>query len=229
MARGYDNYVLNQELLLDLQVSEGTGANVQDWAKPHHVCTLTGAPTWAAMGNDLPYLDFVAATTDHIISLVGVTADLNFTTGDFSCGVWIRPDFGGEREFFTRGAAATDGWGFYYQATTNALMFYTAQAAATQFTIGSTDDVVTGVWSFVGVTRSGATARLYVNGVETTTTYATHVNPLTSARNLYIGCTDAVGAGWYDGDMWRPRIWGRLLTASEMASIFLSEHHLLGL
>ena len=229
MARGYDNYVLNQELLLDLQVSEGIGTNVQDWAKPHHVCTLTGAPTWAALGNGLAYLDFVSATPDYILSAAGATADLNFTSGDFSGAVWIRPDVGGERELFSRGLASTDGWGFYYQSATNALIFHTSQAAAMQSTIGRTGDVTVSVWQLASFSRDGATARVYLNGVETTTTYATHIDPLTSARGLYIGTTDAAAAGWYDGDMWRPRLWGRCLTAAEMASIFMAEHHLMGL
>ena len=229
MARGYDNYVLNSQLLLDLQYREGTGTNTQDWAKPHHVCTLTGVPTWAALGNDLAYLDFVAANPDYVLSLAGVTADLNFTTGDFSGVAWIRPDVGGEREIFTRGVPSTDGWGFYYQATTNALIFYTNQAAAMQSTIGTTGDVVTGIWQLVGFTRDGAAAHVYVNGTETTATYATHVDPLTSARNLYIGTTNGAGAGWYDGDMYRPRIWSRCLSAAEMHSLFMVEHQLLGL
>jgi hypothetical protein len=229
MARGYDNYIVNQELLLDLQFSEGTGTNVQDWAKPHHVCALAGTPpSWAALGNDLPYLDFDStAPRDYIISVAGVTGDLNFTTGDFSCAVWIRPDAGGNRYLFARGFVNTDGWVFFYD-TDEALTFGTYQAAAEQYTTGATNDVTLSVWSLIGVTRSGATARVYVDGVETTVTYGTHVDPLTSARNLYIGSTDAVGAGWYDGDIWRPRIWGKQLSTVEMRAVFESERHLFG-
>ena len=227
MARGYDNYTLNTQLLLDLQYREGTGANTQDWAKPHHVCTLTGAPTWAALANDLAYLDFVMGTTDHIISLAGVTADLNFTTSDFSAVAWIRPDAGGNRYVFCRGVPNVDGWGFYYNAN-DAVSFWTSQAV-TQYTTGTTDEIVVGVWHLVGFTRDGASACVYVNGENSTTVYGTHIDPLTSARNLYVGTTDAVGAGWYDGDMWRPRIWDRSLSAAEMHSIFMVEHHLVGL
>lgn len=229
MARGYDNIRTNMELLLDLQVRRGTGVLPQDYAKPHHVCTMTGTPpTWAQLGNDLTFVDFDStAPRDHIISLAGVTGDLNFTTGDFSCAVWIRPDAGGNRYLFARGFVDTDGWTFFYD-TNEALVFGTYQAAASQYTTGATNDVVLSIWSLIGVTRSGATARVYVNGVETTTDYGTHVDPLTSARNLYIGSTDAVGAGWYDGDIWRPRIWGKQLSAVEMKAVFESERHLFG-
>lgn len=227
MTRGYDNIRHNMNLLLDLQVRKGTGTLPQDYAKPHHVCTMVGAPTWAQLGNGLTYVDFVTATTDHIISVAGVTGDLNFTTGDFSCAVWIRPDIGGNRYLFVRGFIDADGWVFFYN-TSEALVFGTYQFGAAQYTTGTADDVAVNTWVLAGMTRSGAMARIYVNGVETTSSYGTHVDPLTSARNLYIGCTDAVGAGWYDGDMWRPRIWARQLSEVGMRAVFESERHLFG-
>lgn len=224
---GYDNLNTNMEMLLDLRVSEGVGANTQDWAKPHHVCALVGAPTWANLDNDLPYLDFDAANPDYILSLQAATADLNFTTGDFSLAVWIRPDLGGNRFLFQRGLTTNDGYGFLYDVN-EALTFATNQAAAAQFTVSRAAAVVVGTWTLAAVTRSGAVAEIYVNGIRNVAVAGTHIDPLTAARNLYIGVNDGAGAGWYDGDLWRPRIWGRELSAAEMLAIFEHERDLFG-
>lgn len=224
---GYDNLNTNMEMLFDLRAVEGTGTNTQDWAKAHHVSTLTGAPTWADLDNGLTYLDFVAGNPDYILSLQAATADLNFTTGDFSLAAWIRADLGGNRFLFQRGLTQNDGYGFLYN-TDEALQFSTNQAAAAQHTISAAASVVVGTWVLAAVSRSGAVADIYVNGVRNVTTVGTHVDPLTAARNLYIGVNNGAVAGWYDGDMWRPRIWGRALPAAEMLAVFEAERDLLG-
>ncbi len=228
MTVGYDSLNVNQELLLDLQLRESTGTNTQDFAKPHHVCTLVGTPTWQNLDNGLPYLDYVSGNPDYIRSLQAATTDLDFTSGDFSMGVWINPDALGNRNMFTRGVASTDGWDFYLW-TNGAMVFNTNQAAARQSTFGTAADVAIGTWVFVSASRSGASARIYTNGIDTTSAPAVHINPLTANRNLYIGVNNLAGAAWYDGDMWRPRIWERQLAQAEMLQIFQMERHLFGI
>lgn len=223
----YDTLQTNQEMLLDLRLLDGTGATTQDWAKPHHVCALTGAPTWQSLDNDLGYLDFVPGNPDYILSLQAATVDLDFTAGDFSVMAWIRPDALGNRDIFCRGVTLTDGWSFWL-STGGEMYLTTSQAGVDQHTLGAAGDVVISTWVLVGATRTGATARIYTNGQETTATHATHINPLTANRNLYVGTTNLAAAGWYDGDMWRPRIWGRLLTATEMLAVFEFERGLFG-
>ena len=65
--------------------------------------------------------------------------------------------------------------------------------------------------------------------LERTTTYATHINPDTSAaQNFYIGCTNAVGAGWMVGYLWRPRILSRATTGAEHLAVYEIERGLFG-
>lgn len=222
---GYDKMATNFQMLLDLRLAEGVGVNTQDWAKAHHLCTLVGTPTWQALANDLGYLDFVPGNPDYVRSLQAATADLDFTTGDFSLAAWIRPDALGNRNIFARGLTLTDGWQFWLNAN-GAMVLTTSQAAVDQHTTGSNGDVVVGTWVLVGCTRSGAACQIYTNGVDTTGTPAVHIDPLTAARNLYIGVNNLAGAGWYDGDMWRPRILGRQLSAAEMLTVFERERDL---
>ena len=155
------------------------------------------------------------------------TTEFDFTTDDFSLAVWIKTDALGWRHLLTRGDFETDGW-YFEIGTQGEMRFRTNQAGVVQTTIGTVGDVVTGTWQLISVTRSGAAARIFTNGIDTTATPATHINPLTANRNLYIGVNNLAGAGYYDGDMWRPRIWGRQLSAAEMLQIFETERYLFG-
>lgn len=224
---GYDNLDVNLEMLLDLRLLEGTGINTQDWAKPHHTSTLVGTPTWQDLDNDLTYLDFVSGNPDYIRGLQAATTDLDFTSGAFSLLAWIRPDALGNRNFFTRGVNVTDGW-FMWMDVNGAINVTTNQAAVSQNTVGGVADAIIGTWTLIGCTRSGASVRTFSNGLDTTETPATHINPLTANRNLYIGVNDLAGAAWYDGDMWRPRIVGRQMSAAEMLTVFERERFLFG-
>jgi hypothetical protein len=226
--RGYDNPRFNHELLLDLQLKEGTGTLTQDWAKGHTAPnTLVGTPAWTPLANELMVLDFdPGPPRDYIIILAADSLDLDFTTGDFSGAAWFYPHAYGNRYIFNHGAT-TEGWDFYIVAATGEMRFTTWQAAASQHSDGQ--PLTLNTWQLVGFTRDGAVARVYTNGQDVTAVFGTHVDPATAAaNNFYIGCTDLVGAGWLDGYLWRPRIWGRALTAAEMLAIYELERGLLG-
>lgn len=227
MSRGYDNPRFNHEMMLDLQFCESTGTTTQDWSKAHQEPnTLTGVPTWTNAANDLTYLNFDStAPREYIITLAAASTDLNFTSGAFSGAVWYYPTAGGNRYVYCKGTATT-GWVFYLN-TANRMSFGTRQAAVNQFTTGNV--LTLNAWQFTGFTRAGAVARIYTDGREVMDASATHIDPDSSAaQNFYIGCTDVVGAGWMDGNLWRPRIWGRALTAAEMLAMYEIERHLFG-
>ena len=227
MPRGYDNIWLNSQLLLDLLFREAQGALYHDFAKPHHVVTGEGGvPFWSVLASDLNVLSFNAGGPDYAQITNAASLDLDFTTEDFSLAVWIDPDLTGNRFLFARGLTNQDGWTFHYN-TNEALVFSTIQAGVDQVTVGTTDEIVVGTWCLAGVTRIGADARIYLNGRNSTTTYGTHIDPDTSARLFYLGRSDG-GAGAYDGDMWRPRIWERGLPADEHLSIFERERGYFG-
>ncbi len=222
---GYDN--LNPTALMDLQLREGTGTVLADWAKGYRTKPIHSA-AWAFLANDLSHLVFDAAGPDNIISLAADSTDLAFTSGAFSGAVWICPDAYGNRYFMQKGAAET-GWAFWVTSTSPYLVFTTEQAGPTyQSTLGGANLVLSS-WQLIGFTRNGAAGKIYLNGRDVTVTAATHVNPVDStAGDFYIGTTVGGGAGFYDGLMWRPRIWGRTLAASEMLAIYESQRSLFG-
>ncbi len=227
MARGYDNIWLNAQLLLDLQFREAQGALYHDYAKPHHVVTGEGGiPFWTVLASDLNVLSFNAGGPDYAQITNAASGDLDFTTEDFSLAMWIDPDLGGNRYLFNRGLTLQDGWRFFYD-TNEALTLGTTTGVTDYFTQSGDDAVVVGEWAFVGCSRDGTDVRIYKNGRDVTAVYVAHGDPDTSARNFYIGRSDA-GAGPYDGDMWRPRIWERAVPADEWLSIFEMERGYFG-
>lgn len=229
MTIGYDNYRPNQDAVLDLQLREGTGTLAHDFSKTHVAgATLTGAPVWTFLGNGLNYLEFDPANPDNIIVLAAASTALNFTSGAFSGAVWIYPNAYGNRWLLHKGAAGT-GWGFWISATSPYLQFTTEQAGPTYQTTSGGANLALNAWQFVAFTRSGATGRVYLNGVDVTSTPVTHVNPVTAAAgDFYIGTTVGGGAGWYDGSMWRPRVWSRALAASDIAALYQREREWVG-
>jgi hypothetical protein len=228
MARGYDNGKVEQGCLLDLRFVEGTGGigvRTHDWAKPHHLVTLVTAVTWTAAPSGLTVLDF-NGTSDRLICLAAASADLAFTSGDFSGVVWVCPDAVGNRYFMMKGAAGT-GWAFWLSGVTPFLCFTTEQAGPVYQTTVGGGQFVTSAWQLVGFSRSGVAARLYLNGLDCTSGPATHIDPASAAAGDFsIGSTVGGGAGWINGDMSRPRLWGCELTLDEHWAIFERERHL---
>ena len=226
---GYDNLLVNQELVLDLPFREGTGTITADYSKVYaNAPTLTGAPTWSFLGSDLNYLEFVPGNPDRIVILAADSTALNFTSGDFSGAVWISPHAYGNRYMMHKGAAGT-GWGFWLDSASPYIVFTTEQAGPAYQSTDGCADLALNAWQLVGFTRDGAAGRVYLNGRDKTVTPATHVNPVSAAAgDFYIGTTVGGGAGWYDGYMWRPRVWKRALSAAEMLAIYEAERGLLG-
>ena len=140
---GYDGIPINEDILLDLQFSEGAGLIVRDQAKPHHEDVDQNDPgggsfTWAraltehgrgfGRGFDWGFdakigigcLDFAAVgggPGDGVyLNFPAVDcADLNFTSGDYSVGGWINWDSTGAFSEIIIGRYGTDldGWDLY--------------------------------------------------------------------------------------------------------------------
>lgn len=223
----YDLLLWNRRLLLDLQTREFVGTLTYDHSRAHHIMTLHGTPAWRQNANDLNYLDFDAGNPDFIDCPAVATADLDFTSGDFSLACWVAYGGVGFRYLMARGLTDTDGWEWAI-TTDNELWLRTSQAAAHQDTTSAEDVVPLTTWTFLATVRDGASVVHYVNGVQSLGTAGTHVNPLTANRELHVGINDAEAAGFYDGGLWRPRIWSGALSLAQIQSIYRLERGMLG-
>lgn len=229
MSRGFDKEAINSQLLFGLTLEEMIGGNlavIHDRAKPHHTCTLHGATIgWGSLASGIPYLDLTAITPDWVDCPAADTADLNFIAGDFSLIAWINIDsLAIFRQVLMRGssanAAADGGWDFYIRDT-GALRIATWQAWGVEQTSATPAAVITtGIWYLIGATRSGASIRLYVNGLDLTSIIGVHVNPASVNLKLHIGIDNVEVNNPLDGKLALPRIWGRKLSAEEMHEIW---------
>jgi len=183
-SKKYDD-LLYRGCLLDLQMKEGSGVKTQDWAKPHHKTRLINTPTWTDIdGLNLIELD---GALEFIQSYSGDTADLDFVADDFGIMSFVYFDAIGSREsILTRGQEDVDGYAVYKDAN-DAIVFETYQAGATQITKTGNSAVSAITWYHIMITRSGASVRIYINGVDKTSTVGTHINPTTATRELKIG------------------------------------------
>lgn len=242
----YDKKSVYHNLLLALPFREATGLITRDRATPHHQdVDLVGAPSWVSLANGLGVLDFNAAAVSHYLECLAVnTADLNFTTGDYSIAVWVNHKDTGHFQpkiVVGRYGVDLDGWEIYLE--TNAILgvhylehrHHHASHAPTLrtgcYSTGWTPD--TG-WALIGITRhkSGGVSypQHYRNGTLLEMTWVTGgmLDPDTCNRDLVIGARFTKDQDWYDGRMWNLRIWNRELSEDEMRFLFNCERHWFG-
>ncbi len=125
MVIGYDKVDLANLQLLSLPFNEGVGVITQDVAKPAHPLTLNdpggGSFAWDNLAvSGRPVLEFTAvgggpADGVYLDCPAAVTADMDFTTGDYSLACWINWDStGGWSEIILgRYGVDLDGWEIY--------------------------------------------------------------------------------------------------------------------
>jgi len=221
MTALYDNLGFNIEMLLDLQFREGIGVITQDVAKPHHPVDLVNTPTWATLDSGLGVLTF-NGTTEYAESDTVPTADLDFTTGDYSLACWLNWSVQENSQIVMgRYELSVSGWELYLFDPTNLLTLrhHHAGGVATrsaQYSAGWTQSA----WHHMVVTRTGGTIAFYRNGALLTSVGNPVEDPETSAQDLVIGARYSKNANFFNGSMQGVRVWNRLLTADEARLLY---------
>ena len=112
---------------------------------------------------------------------------LNYTSESFSFSYWVNfnsftTNASGQGPIvFYKGAF--NNRGYYVQQGLSGFTFTTNQSGSAQFTSGGGVNTL-GVWYYVAITRNGTSVRIYVNGVDTTTSAGNHINPASSSENF---------------------------------------------
>lgn len=225
---GYDKVDLDYKLLFHLQEREGAGLLAHDSAKPHHILTLHGPPTWVSLARGLSVLDFNGAG-DYLDCPAAMTADMDFTSGDYSIGGWIYHNATATSKMIIgRYGLDLDGWELYlYDSITH---FYLQLrhhhgSLATDRTGCYSQNWVNGAWHFFGISRSGAYPLHYRNGDPVPVTYdPSGLNdPDPCNRDLVVGCRYTKNTDWYAGQNWGLRVWDRALSAEDWMRLFYIE------
>ncbi len=181
--------------------------------------TITGA-TWVRDSYGLWELEYDG--TDDNVDLTNNSL-YNFTAGDFSGCCWIYPtDVTNLGYLLSRGSANVEGWNFAVHQT-GLLQFITSQSPGQQTSRSSASSIVVNTRYFVAWSRSGTSARVYINGIEDTDVAETHTDPETNTRSLFIGQERASGVNEFTGIISLPRIFSRNVPASEWKSIYREE------
>ena len=232
---GYDKRSLHHGILLDLPFREASGAITHDVAKPHHIATLTNAPTWGEVAlSGLGVLAFDGV--DQYLQIPAVdTVDLDFT-GDFAIAAWVYPVYtGSAMVIMCRNGTDTCGWCmFLYDNPTlgPVLSFRTNQAAdhSECYAVDFPDSE----WQLVGFNRdsAGLIATCYKNGAAVTTVPdpagILDAVACVAAKKLLIGIQDLEVINPYKGKMWRPRAWNRMLSVLQWKELFDMERDFFG-
>ena len=151
--------------------------------------TYTGTP---------PYMSFASASS----STVSLGNKLDYTTESFSFSYWIylnsyvtNQTGQGPVPFF-KGAFQQNG--YYCQIATNgAVAFETNQSGVNQLTNTDAAAVPLTTWTHICTTRSGASVKIYIKGIDATTVLGTHVNPTSSSEPFRIGSYNQTSGGVY--------------------------------
>ena len=217
----YDRVRLNRGILLDLPFWEGTGVTTQDWSKNHHPMALAGAPAWAEVG-----LTFAGAP-DEITCPGADSADLDFTSEDFSLVVWAySTNLSSANVYMNRATLDACGWEWY---TANGNLALRTNQAGSREGASGMGCVILNAWQCLGVSRSGLVAQAYADGqpVYTLHTAAGILDPVACGAQTFRVANNP-HANCFSGTLWRPRVWDRLLLPREFRAVFEGERHIFG-
>ena len=173
-------------------------------------------PTGAFWTPDGWYFDGV---DDQITGLEAATTHLDFTTEDYSVVARIRYDDNSDTQHIvSRFQWNQSGWASW-ASSAGAIQVYTFQAAANQ--LSTTPNIlVDGCVHTIGFSRQGASIRVYIDGVDLTTTAGSHVDNVTANRKLGIG-HNGYAASAHLGLIKAVGIWQRWLSPAQHADM----HH----
>ena len=205
------NFIYDPSLVLYLPLYELDGNSIMSRDACGHLSSVNGA-LWR------PYGRYFDGTDDYIEATI---TELNFTSEDFSIEAWFKvAQVGADQVIFCRGEYQVGGYYFYVHSG-NYLTFITNQAGSVQSS-GSSAFVAVDTWYHTVVTRSGASVKIFVNGVEDTAAAGSHTDPVSSALTVKVGISWTNAWGDYKGNIGEIRIYNRVLTPQEIQQNYLA-------
>jgi len=225
MTTHYDDLAIYESMLLDLPFREGVGTITKDVAKPHHPVTLVNTPTWTTSSSGLTVLA-LNGTNEYLQCLNASSADLGFTTGDYSIGGWFYWQTGDDSQIIAgRYQLNVGGWEIYTYDDANAyltLRHHHAGGSALRSACYS-GGWVKDTWHFLGISRTGGgNAIFYRNGMALITVGDLE-DPEATTEDLVMGVRYSKDANWLKGMLWRLRGWNRVVTQVQWSQMYERE------
>jgi hypothetical protein len=176
----------------------GTGTTWTDLSGNARNGTLTNGPTFTSDLNGSGGYITLDGTNDYI----SLGANFNYTTQSFSIGCWVyflSFDHASAQyiNLFWKGNFGVNGYYAEINPVNGSMNFYTNQslnaaqqsAAIYQPNPSSFPNrgFMPGEWYNFYFVRNGTSVRIYINGIDRTSTVGTHTNPLSTSNNFEIG------------------------------------------
>lgn len=229
--KGFDKLDLNYGLVLDLPFNEGFGGNgtlTRDISPAHHEITMTIAPTWTQWPlSNITYLQYNGA--QYLEGAAANTADLDFTTGDYSFASWVYIFNSAVAQILMgRYALDTDGWEIYFedQLIHGYLQLRHHHASlAPNVRDGCYSEGWFSGWCLMGMSRRDAYPTHFRNGRPLEMTYEAGglADPDSANRDLVIGVRFTKNANYSTSGMKHLRAWDRYLEEEDHRAIFETE------
>ena len=206
------------DLLARIKFDENTGTTAADATGNGWNATLVNSPAWTT--GYLRYgVSFPATASQYATLPTGIASGLT----DFTISTWVKVNaFATWQRIFDFGTGTTNYMFLTTQGTAGAgrPRFAIRTPSVNEQGIDSSIALVAGAWTHVAVTRTGNTARLYINGVLAGTNTGTTLSPsiLGATTQNYLAKSQ-----WNDpylnGALDDFRIYSRALSASELAAL----------
>lgn len=175
----------------------GSGTTWTDLSGNGRNGTLTNGPTFTADLNGTGGYITLDGTNDYI----SLGANFNYITQSFSIGFWVyflSFDHTSAQYImvFWKGNFQVNGYYSEINPVNGTINFYTNQSGATQQSSAlyqpnpssfPNRGFMPGEWYNFYFTRNGTSVKIYINGVDRTSTIGSHNNPTTSGNNFEIG------------------------------------------
>ncbi|MGG4144057.1 LamG-like jellyroll fold domain-containing protein [Paenibacillus algorifonticola] len=200
--------------------NETSGTSAADASGNGKTATLSGGITWAA-GHASNAVNF-NGTTGYGSLPAGIVSSLN----DFTIATWVKLNSVSDwTRIFDFGTGTTANMFLTPSPGGAGLRFaITNSGSGGEQRISTTTAFPTGVWKHVGVTLSGNTASLYVDGVLVGTNANMTLKPSSLGNTTlnYLGRSQYTGDPYLNGGLDDFRIYNRALSAAEMTTLFNS-------
>ena len=162
-------------------LDEKTGTIAYDSSKNFNHGTIYGATPAAGIIDGAQSFDGINDYIDFTNAPI-----FNFTTQDFTveCIVYLitKPTY---RVLLSRGLWATEGWQIWFTDASDRICFLTYQSGLYQASRAPAPPLAT--WAHLAIRRKSSSGLIYINGVNATTIFAVHQNPVSSTLPLLLG------------------------------------------
>lgn len=177
--------IVTQNLLLHLdagqRISYNGGTTWRDLSGNSNNGTLTNGPTFVDSNGG--YISF-----DGVNDIVDFGNILNFTSQNFSFSMFLYYGAVSSNGSAICGNSIfqTNGYSIYISNTSN-IGIITNQSGA--FQISSSSAITTGNWYGISIVKNGSSCKIFINGVDSTISSGTHINPASATTSFTINST----------------------------------------